>query len=176
MKRPNMARTITQIREAARIAMAKKRTANPGADKEYQKKYRAENKDQIRVRERAYRETRRGHYRDLFRFYYETHREDRLKYNRQYKIRQRDAVFAFYGGSNPACECCGESHIEFLTIDHIDGGGNIHRKEIGSSALYGWLIKNNFPDGYRVLCMNCNWSIGIRGYCPHAKPGTGGTP
>src|SRR3972149_2266120 len=25
------------------------------------------------------------------------------------------------------CECCGEQEPMFLTIDHIEGGGNIHR-------------------------------------------------
>jgi hypothetical protein len=29
------------------------------------------------------------------------------------------------------------------------------------------LIKNNFPDGFQVLCHNCNMSIGLYGYCPH---------
>lgn len=32
-----------------------------------------------------------------------------------------------------------------------------------------WLKKNNYPPGFRVLCMNCNFSLGMRGYCPHQK-------
>ena len=80
--------------------------------------------------------------------------------------RRRGLVFNYYGGLFPHCECCGESHWEFLTIDHINGDGAEHRKQIKGN-LYLWLIQNNFPDGFRILCMNCNWSIGMRGYCPH---------
>ena len=76
--------------------------------------------------------------------------------------------------SSPSCACCGETFIEFLSIDHINGGGRSHRKEIrdgvGSySSMYLWLIDNDFPEGFQVLCMNCNTSIGFYGYCPHQK-------
>ncbi len=71
------------------------------------------------------------------------------------------------------CACCGESHLEFLNIDHINGGGNKHRKEIGrkkaGSSFYHWLKQNGYPEGFRVLCYNCNCSIGHFGYCPHQK-------
>jgi hypothetical protein len=33
--------------------------------------------------------------------------------------------------------------------------------------MYAYLIRNNFPEGYRVLCHNCNQSLGYFGYCPH---------
>ena len=67
-----------------------------------------------------------------------------------------------------ACPGCGEARLEFLTIDHINVSVNKHRQEIGDngSSLMHWLIVNDYPDGYRVLCMNCNHSYG-RGYCPH---------
>lgn len=75
-----------------------------------------------------------------------------------------------YGGK---CECCGETNIEFLTIDHINGNGKEHRNEIKKESgidLYRWLRKNNFPtDNFRLLCMNCNFSLGKYGYCPHNK-------
>lgn len=76
-------------------------------------------------------------------------------------------IFNVYGG--PHCACpnrCSVKQILVLTIDHIDGGGNQHRKEIKGS-FYKWLKKNNFPPGYRVLCMNCNFSWGIHGVCHH---------
>lgn len=67
------------------------------------------------------------------------------------------------------CACCGEKSFEFLCIDHIAGGGNRHRKEVGyGSGFYRWLKSNNFPIGFRVLCMNCNFSYGHYGICPHA--------
>jgi hypothetical protein len=81
--------------------------------------------------------------------------------------RVRLLVFAAYGGK---CACCGEGTYEFLTIDHVNGGGRRHREEIGGSgsSIYSWLRKNNFPAGFRVLCMNCNFAAGKFGGCPHS--------
>lgn len=60
----------------------------------------------------------------------------------------------------------------FLSIDHIDGGGTKHRKEIGIKNGKGgnmsfWIIKNKFPTGFQVLCHNCNMAKGFYGQCPH---------
>ncbi len=33
--------------------------------------------------------------------------------------------------------------------------------------LLGWLYRNNWPDGFRILYHNCNQSLGSYGYCPH---------
>ena len=32
-----------------------------------------------------------------------------------------------------------------------------------------WMIKNNFPKGFQVLCHNCNLAKGFYGKCPHEK-------
>ena len=96
---------------------------------------------------------------------------DRKK-TRKYHDKIRRIVLEHYGGKNLACACCGETRIEFLTIDHINGSGAKHIKEIGgASYFYRWLIKNNFPKGFRVLCHNCNSALGLYGYCPHEKEG-----
>ena len=76
---------------------------------------------------------------------------------------KRDA-FAAYGGA--ICRCCGETMKEFLTIDHINGGGRHHRQEIGP-RLYAWLRRHAYPSGFQVLCMNCNFAKGQHGVCPH---------
>jgi hypothetical protein len=100
---------------------------------------------------------------------YYANKQKRLDHNRKYGDKLRDAAFAAYGG--PHCSCCGEHRVEFLTIDHVNGGGAEHRREIGKSTrqLHLWLKRNNYPEGFRILCVNCNFSIGIRGYCPHEK-------
>ena len=68
------------------------------------------------------------------------------------------------------CACCNEPHLRFLTVDHINGGGNKQRKTIGQGRLYQWLIKNNFPDGYQILCFNCNAGREYNGgICPHEE-------
>jgi hypothetical protein len=75
----------------------------------------------------------------------------------------QEEVFSAYGGK---CTCCGEAGTAFLSIDHIDGyNGNSPRK---GANLYRWLKRNNFPTGFRVLCMSCNFALGHHGYCPHS--------
>jgi hypothetical protein len=77
----------------------------------------------------------------------------------------RRRVLDKYGGR---CKCCGESTYEFLAFDHINGGGVQHRKTIGKD-LYIWLHKNKYPEGFQVLCHNCNNAKGFYGQCPHIK-------
>lgn len=82
---------------------------------------------------------------------------------RELWMSDRIKCLTHYGG---ICACCGEGKYEFLAIDHINGGGNKHRKIIGHNFVR-WLKKNNYPEGFRVLCHNCNNSLGHYGYCPH---------
>ena len=91
------------------------------------------------------------------------------------RIRRRWKVIGHYGGGvEPECECCKENTFEFLTIDHIHGGGNSHRDSVGD--VYTWILRNDFPVGFRVLCMNCNNSVGWYGYCPHNSEGQMASP
>src|SRR5688572_6031846 len=50
--------------------------------------------------------------------------------------RQRQTLklcaFNQYGGA--VCKCCGETRTEFLSIDHVQGGGGKHRKEIKTTS------------------------------------------
>ncbi len=96
-----------------------------------------------------------------------------LEYNRQYSIerhrKHKLQVFEHYGMQ---CSCCGESVYEFLTIDHMNNDGAKHRKAIGEggSAIYHWLVKNDFPEGFQILCYNCNCGKRINsGICPHQR-------
>lgn len=85
-----------------------------------------------------------------------------------YRQRMRAAVFSAYGGAK--CACCGETNIEFLTLDHINGGGTAHRKEVGAGdKMYRWLRDKGYPPGYRVLCFNCNYAIFRYKICPHQR-------
>lgn len=84
-------------------------------------------------------------------------------------------VMNAYGGA--VCACCGDIHLEFLSINHINGDGSQHRREMGwknrlgngGGNIYGWLKARQFPPGFNVLCMNCNFALGHAGYCPHQK-------
>jgi hypothetical protein len=86
--------------------------------------------------------------------------------------RRRIKVLKYYGGDPPRCACCGETNNEFLCMDHENGGGEQHRRDTNcgtGSTFCSWLIRNNYPVGYRVLCQNCNSAFGFYGYCPHQK-------
>lgn len=81
----------------------------------------------------------------------------------------QDELIDAYGGK---CQCCDESHREFLTLDHIGGGGNKHRASItqGNKVLRvrQQLKAAGWPkDKYRLLCMNCNFATRFGRICPH---------
>lgn len=66
----------------------------------------------------------------------------------------KQEAFDAYGGA--VCSGCNFDNAVVLEIDHIDGGGTEHRKQIGQSNMYLWLKQNDYPPGYRVLCPTCN--------------------
>lgn len=77
-------------------------------------------------------------------------------------------VIAHYGG---ACNCCGETEPVFLSV-HVHGNGKAHRKaEPNARFMWRWLVVHNFPDGYRVLCFNCNFATSGGRICPHQLRG-----
>ena len=96
----------------------------------------------------------------------------KLAFQEAWFRRLREDILRHYGGESPLCACCGLNDLRVLTIDHIDGGGIAHRRITGKGmAFYRWLQKNSYPDGFRVLCHNCNHVRGhVRGHvgpCPH---------
>jgi hypothetical protein len=79
----------------------------------------------------------------------------------------REAVLDHYGRE---CACCGESEPMFLTVDHVNNDGNEHRREVVPSQLTTWIVKNNFPPGFQILCWNCNCGKHRNGgVCPHQQ-------
>ncbi len=69
----------------------------------------------------------------------------------------------------PCCRCCGQnSHTEFLAIDHILGKKVMdtipelvkigYSSKLKNYLLLQWIIDNNFPEGFQILCHNCNQS------------------
>jgi hypothetical protein len=104
--------------------------------------------------------------------YYKNNRDTILAKLRERRPKQAErtwnTILAHYGSE---CACCGETIREFLTIDHIKGRETT--KEDGrllrGHALRMWLIANNFPPGYQVLCFNCNIAKSLCGECPHKR-------
>jgi hypothetical protein len=81
----------------------------------------------------------------------------------------RATVMQMYGGR---CACCGETQIEFLTIDHINGNGIEHRASLGisksnHSSFYAKLAQEPKRDDLMILCANCHMAKDLFGGCPH---------
>jgi len=77
----------------------------------------------------------------------------------------REALHHYYGWH---CECCGETELAFLAIDHTDSAPK--RKDNPDQKNFTeWLFRNEFPEGFRVLCHNCNMGIRYGRECPHKR-------
>lgn len=127
--------------------------------KKYQKQWVSANRDKVKVVQKRYRDKNR-----------EKCIARTVRSNRITRAKYREMTIKHYGGENPSCACCGENTRIFLTLDHINGGGRQHRKEMNNKAggVHGWIVKSGFPNGFQVLCMNCNWGKYINnGQCPH---------
>jgi hypothetical protein len=88
--------------------------------------------------------------------------------------KQKIDLMNAYGGE---CTCCGEQNIDFLTIDHVHGGGCAHKKSLGSYGagghFYAWLKIQGYPQTgeFQCLCYNCNCGRNHdpEGICPHQR-------
>jgi hypothetical protein len=87
---------------------------------------------------------------------------------KKYAARMKAEMLEHYGAR---CVCCGETEPGFLCIDHINGGGNKHRRTgVGAGPnIYRWLKNHGYPPGFQVLCHNCNMAKSAFGVCPHER-------
>jgi len=97
----------------------------------YESKWRAQNRDQERDRQRSNSES------------------------------NKNAVVNVLTDGEGTCRWCGQGDLDVLVIDHIDDNGAEHRRENGGKGFsgdrfYRWIIRNDYPPGFQVLCANCN--------------------
>jgi hypothetical protein len=108
--------------------------------------------------------------------YYERNRERILAYYKgkggkkrrdRYRM-QTDEAMERLGGAR--CAICGCEELIFLTIDHADGNGHEHRKQLGGSSrrssskeIRRWILSATDAElaewNLRVLCFNCNCAL-----------------
>ncbi|RLC98766.1 MAG: hypothetical protein DRI46_10745 [Chloroflexi bacterium] len=97
------------------------------------------------------------------------HRKSRAKC----RERDKNAIYKHYGDK---CSCCGETDRGFFTIDHVDSDGHIERKQglyTSGSQFYRYIIQQDFPESYQILCYNCNLGRARnKGVCPHRECST----
>lgn len=136
--------------------------------KEYNRKYREEHREEIRLWSRDYylanRERMKSAARERSRKWRLEAPEEVKEYSknimRDWRLRQKLEVLTHYGADldKPVCVKCGEDRLACLSIDHIDGKGRLDRRNRGVGGnLYRALIKEGFPRGFQTLCMNCQW-------------------
>ena len=112
------------------------REKNSARKKEYQDEYRANHRDEINRRRRKYYVTNRTQIRSVA-----TRRIDKLKAE----------LYNIFG---KRCVQCGFDDVRALQLDHINGGGAQERR--GKTAAQVWRNAINNPEGYQMLCANCN--------------------
>ena len=71
---------------------------------------------------------------------------------KKYRDGQRQLILRFLGGK---CVKCSNSDWRVLQVDHLNGGGNRHRREAGCRQVWKDAMEN--PQNYQLLCANCNW-------------------
>ena len=92
--------------------------------------------------------------------------------SKEYRAELRTEFVKAYGGK---CQCPGGCQVveeRFLTLEHVNGGGDQHRRRTKTSGykMYQWLKDRGWPkEGYRLECFNCNLSRGYWGKCPHEE-------
>jgi hypothetical protein len=92
---------------------------------------------------------------------YDKHKDKICLQARERNRKIKEEVMRYY---SPELKClrCGFSDIRALSIDHLDGKGAEHRRKLsglkrGGRIFYSWFKKNNYPSGFQVLCMNCQF-------------------
>jgi len=149
--------------------------------KQYQQKYQADYYRKHRAEKLEYakhhKETNRQKILAFHQHYYQTHRENWIKSNakrtlrysidpifRAKRLKQRQdnyerrrlKVLSAYSAGTLSCIVCGFNDVRALNIDHINEVGSKHKNRLGGCILTKYLIDNNYPPGYQVLCSNCN--------------------
>ena len=116
-----------------------------------------------RERSREYYQKNREKVLNRVKLHYRENRESIVDWHRKYAdagyragwyLKKKLNILSHYSNGIIKCAHCGFDDIRALSIDHIDGGGAPHRRMTGND-IYGWLKRNGYPDGYQVLCMNC---------------------
>jgi hypothetical protein len=72
-----------------------------------------------------------------------------------YRLRVKMEVMEAYGNCRCSHPGCDNTNIDELHLHHVAGGGNAHRRELGSVSGYQFYLHlraENYPAGFAVLC------------------------
>jgi hypothetical protein len=125
--------------------------------KQYQKEYYQKHCYEIRQQQSVYRQFHHDEKIKRDTAYRKNYPEKISNFQKRFNRKQKLKVVAHYSSNTMKCVMCGISDIRVLSMDHVLGNGCTHRKEIKTASIYWWLTKNNYPSGFQVLCMNCQF-------------------
>lgn len=129
------------------------------------KNYRLNNKDKIKVAKHEHYLKNKDKIKQRINDYISKNRDKHNEWKIKAKNKLKLEVFVYYGQGQLKCNFCDEFELNMLTIDHVNGNGNKHREKEGIKtgySTYQWLKKNNYPDGFQVLCWNCQFKKKIK--------------
>jgi len=126
----------------------------------HNKEYRDNNKEKIASQKHKYYLANKDYIQARINAYIENNHERHNAWGAKSRYKLKLEVFSHYSAGQMKCYNCNETDLCVLSMDHIDGGGNNHRKQTGMGCgyrAYQWLKQNGYPDGFQVLCMNCQF-------------------
>lgn len=119
----------------------------PEYEKEYAKQYREKNKEKARLNNQEWRKN---------------NKDSTRKAGRKERSNLKFDVLNHYSNGNMCCASCSFSDIRALQLDHTNNNGAEERKELFGNRLaagttfYRWIRQQGYPEGYGILCANCN--------------------
>jgi len=87
--------------------------------------------------------------------YVQRYPQRRHSTNQRYKL----AALGAYSNGRLACASCGYDNVDALALDHVNDDGAAWRKQhgvTGGANTYHKLYQLGYPEGFQVLCANCN--------------------
>ena len=136
------------------------------------------NRDRELERRKEYHENHREEMNEKSRKYYQKNKEEIKIKNKKYRdensvwinhkkrivakkvrLENKIKIINHYSKGKNCCEKCRIKDIDVLTVDHLEGKGNQLRRGKHKN-LYAWIVRNDFPSGFQILCFNCNWKKG----------------
>jgi hypothetical protein len=127
----------------------------------YNKQYRAEHIEQEKQYSKQYRDNHREQIKQRMKRYCQKPevKKQRNESVRKYQIKIKKIIVNHYTKGKMKCELCPEDTWEIFELHHPELNGKKDRENVNGATgtkFYRWVIKNNFPKGYMILCPNCH--------------------
>ena len=141
------------------------------------REYRANNREQIKEYNREWQASNRERIKASRRDYEARNQERITSYQHKRRTDDNRELLELLGNE---CKCCGEAYLPALAVDHVNGDGAEHKKELRYNPSHSYFLKHlkagTLKRPIQLLCHNCNIAKGTDLTCPcrYAKAENGG--